>query len=449
MYQDSDDESDSDSNGLDEDDDDDDITNADDENMRDDGMTALERMEKRQDEEVMWPDEVDVRPHEKARETFRGWRGLQSFRASPWDADENLPPAYARLYAFASFTQSAKAVRRQVLQKSCLAGTYVRLWLKVPLVARCNAVECAALLPSYAALRASNFGVCVDPNMSMTNDDGSISQLLVLFAALAKAAAANAPLVVSGLLKHERKTTVMHTTVKRHPSYEAPVRNGDQFLFVCGFRRFVARPIFSSNARGVDKQKMERFLQPGTDAVASFYSSIIYSPCPVLMLKRSQSLIGESKLNLVAVGSILKPNPRRIMLRKAVLTGVPIRCHKRFAIVRGMFHTREDIEYYKPIEVWTKMGRTGHIKEAIGTHGRMKVVFDGHLNPNDTVCLSLYARQYPPFDVSQNALARDALLVNQPFVPMRYGGEGVRAQRAKESDDVDLPVGGGVIASGK
>jgi hypothetical protein len=70
-------------------------------------------------------------------------------------------------------------------------------------------------------------------------------------------------------------------------------------LFVCGFRRFAARPIFSSNARGVDKQKLERFLQPGVDAVASFYTGIIYAPCPVLMLSRSRSLIGDDNVSLV------------------------------------------------------------------------------------------------------------------------------------------------------
>lgn len=39
-----------------------------------------------------------MHPHESARETFRGWRGLQAFRASPWDPLENLPPEYARVY---------------------------------------------------------------------------------------------------------------------------------------------------------------------------------------------------------------------------------------------------------------------------------------------------------------------------------------------------------------
>lgn len=43
----------------------------------------------------------------------------------------------------------------------------------------------------------------------------------------------------------------------------------------------------------------------------------------------------------------------------------------------------------------TKMGRVGHIKEPLGTHGHIKCVFDGQLKSQDTVLLNLYKRVFP------------------------------------------------------
>ncbi len=48
--------------------------------------------------------------------------------------------------------------------------------------------------------------------------------------------------------------------------------------------------------------------------------------------------------------------------------------HKRIATIRYMFFNRDDIEYFAPIELHTKFGRTGHVKEALGTHGYFKAV---------------------------------------------------------------------------
>lgn len=55
----------------------------------------------------------------------------------------------------------------------------------------------------------------------------------------------------------------------------------------------------------------------------------------------------------------------------------------------------DDIEYFAPIELYTKYGRTGHVKEALGTHGYFKAHFDGPIQQMDTVCMSLYKRQFP------------------------------------------------------
>lgn len=305
-------------------------------------------------EDEEYPDEVDTPLDIPARKRFAKYRGLKSFRTSSWDPKESLPPEYARIFAFDNFARTQKHVLAKALdmeqenRDDCIpASSYVRLHIKeVP-----NNVAC---------------------------------KLCSLIKTV--------PVIVSGLLQHESKMSVLHFSIKKHDTYSTPIKSKEEFVFHVGFRQFVARPIFSSDNINSDKHKMERFLHAGRFSVASIYGPISFPPLPLIVLKSAE---GGAAPSVAAVGSLKSVDPDRIILKKIILTGYPQRVSKLKAAVRYMFHNPEDVRWFKPVEVWTKCGRRGRIKEPVGTHGVMKCILNGVLQQNDTVCMSLFKRAYP------------------------------------------------------
>lgn len=67
----------------------------------------------------------------------------------------------------------------------------------------------------------------------------------------------------------------------------------------------------------------------------------------------------------------------------------------RSAVLKYMFFDPTDVDWFAPVELYTKHGCVGSIKESLGTHGLFKGRFDRIMKQHDTVCMPLYKRVFP------------------------------------------------------
>ncbi|KAJ1957995.1 ribosome biogenesis protein tsr1 [Dispira parvispora] len=362
---------------------------------------ALEDLKSRQrarreanKDDLEFPDEVDTPMDFPARLRFQKYRGLHSFRTSPWDPYENLPLDYGRIFQFPSYKRAQRRAQEATEDAPVLPGTYVTLVL--------------SNVPAE---------VVADWNPQTT--------LWPVF----------------GLLPHEHKMSMVNFTVTRSSEYEEPVRSKDRLLLQYGYRRLWVNPVFSEHTHGSKStngvHKFTRFLQHGHTEVASCYVPIQFGPVHALFFHPQSfdhvcldtgkpqvasdaedltPILTGARHPLVGTGALLGVDPTRIVAKRVLLTGEVFKVHQRSAVVRFMFFNREDITWFKPIQLHTKYGRTGHIREPVGTHGYMKCIFDGPVTQMDTACMSLYKRVFPKWTTSPCQSATSVLNFPQDWV---------------------------------
>lgn len=151
-----------------------------------------------------------------------------------------------------------------------------------------------------------------------------------------------------------------------------------------------AGPLPGSDAAASD---LTHALGAGSAAPSSFTSTCLY-PAPD-RLAVAAACSPAYRLVLVATGTVLGADPDRLLLKRVVLSGFPTRIKVRSATLKYMFFSPEDVDYWKPVELFTKHGAAGNILESLGTHGLLKAHFDRPIRQHDTVCMPLYKRVYP------------------------------------------------------
>lgn len=300
-------------------------------------------------EDREFPDEVELAPVESAKDKFREYRGIKSLGTCDWEWDEQdsqRPSIYSRLLRINNFRAT-----RNKLQKDAIREAQVTIGNKVRLFIRA---------PQYV---------------------------------LANVDVAKSPFVIYSLLAHEHKLAVANFSFKSWEDYEEPVPSGEAIVVQYGFRRQVITPTFnqaSNNANNV--HKFERFAHFGDTCIATAIAPPLFYNAPAIFFKQSAP---GAPLELLGQGTFLNCDHKRVLAERVVLTGHPVKIHKRLVTVRYMFFNADDINWFKAVPLFTKSGRTGFIKESLGTHGYFKATFDGRLTAQDVIAMALYRRVWP------------------------------------------------------
>jgi pre-rRNA-processing protein TSR1 len=331
------------------------------------------------EEDREFPDEIELHPHVLARERLARYRGLKSLRTSHWEEDEDKahePEDWRRLLQVPDYKSAKSQVTREALVGGVAPGTRVHIHLR-------NAPF--SLKSSYNPSR---------------------------------------PLNLFSLLRHEHKHAALNFNITLSSDYPEPIKSKTEMIMQCGPRRFMVNPLFSQGGNtSNDVHKFDRFLHPGRSAIATFVAPLTWGSVPTLFFKRTapSDSTTEPTLTLIATGTSLSPSSHRVIAKRIILTGHPYKIHKKLVTIRYMFFNREDVEWFKALQLWTKRGRSGFIKESLGTHGYFKATFDGKINPQDSVGVSLYKRMWPRNARAWNG-AREGAEVEVKDVDMDEGG---------------------------
>ncbi|KAF4976156.1 hypothetical protein FZEAL_7134 [Fusarium zealandicum] len=321
----------------------------------------LEQYRARKHDEVEddkeFPDEIELHPNVLARERLARYRGLKSLRTSVWQEDEDRahePEEWKRLLQVPDYQSSRSRVTRETLVGGVEPGTRVQVYLKG-----------------------------ISPIVEKTYNP-------------------KAPVTLFSLLRHENKKTAVNYLFNLSSDYTKSLKAKEEIIVQCGPRRMVVNPQYSQPGQTPnDVHKFCRYLHPGQSAVATFMGPLTWGAVPVLFFKRTTAEEVENEdgqhigLSLIGTGTALPPSKSRVIAKRLILTGHPYHINKKIVTIRYMFFNREDVEWFKALPLWTRRGRSGFIKEPLGTHGYLKATFDGRINPQDSIGVSLYKRVWP------------------------------------------------------
>ena len=319
-------------------------------------------LNRREDKDKFFEDEVEYEQDVLVRERYRKYKYMKSFIQNEWNKFDSLPNYYKKLFRFGNIERTHNQVISLHEKNSAFfEGCYITLVFESPEL--------------------------FDKVQKLDN---------------------NLPLIVSSLFRHERKMSLMHCKVRFHNENESEIASNKNYMIHSGFRKYNTNILFSNIYHKCRKFKSVKKI--GTNYsnwyLASFFAQVYFPPNNILIFSKNEEkndmILEENNLNgggqLKMIGNSLYSDPFKVILKRIILTGYPVKVKKKHAVIKFMFFNPEDVLYYSNNELYTKFGLKGKIKEKIGTHGAMKVLFNNGVKQTDIVCMNLYKRKFPKFN---------------------------------------------------
>lgn len=198
-------------------------------------------------EDLEFPDEVELHPNVLARERLARFRGLKNLKISPWELSEDRPfepEDWRRLLQLGDY----KGTKNRILREALVGGVNPGIRVDVHLKA----------VPSSLRTKPQ-------------------------------------PMALFSLLRHEHKHTVVNINMTLNGSVEQPLKSKEEVIVQVGPRRLVVNPIFSAGDNTPNNvHKFDRFLHPGRSAIATWIGPMTWAQCPSLFSRAKNPKIPRS-----------------------------------------------------------------------------------------------------------------------------------------------------------
>ncbi|KAI5132522.1 pre-rRNA-processing protein TSR1 [Nematocida ausubeli] len=183
-------------------------------------------------------------------------------------------------------------------------------------------------------------------------------------------------LSIHGLFDYEGALTVCALSFQTKETISIHDNN---LVFDFGFTCTAPSSCVMGNGVEVVKCKTE-----GTSGTVCFVGPLILTSDKIAIYKGDR-----------CVGSALHATRKDpILIRTVVFKGIPAKILRRSCIVSKMFHSREEVKYFKGIKLYSSMKKEGHIKRPLGESGLMKCYFFPPVKHGEKIYMELARRVF-------------------------------------------------------